>query len=129
MAFPSDALKATPVLAVEPCTARELLLPSLNTPERYGQCEYMLANSPVMFGFRPNIVGTKWENGNGAGSLSECSGAFYSDANKGGSLIHSSGSGDSPAVISLDASLCSAEYVNEGTLQVKALQILCCIKA
>ena len=77
----------------------------------------------------PNIVGTKWENGNGAGSLSECSGAFYSDANKGGSQIHSSGSGDSPAVISLDASLCSAEYVNEGTLQVKALQILCCIKA
>ena len=76
----------------------------------------------------PNIVGTKWENGNGAGSLSECSGAFYSDANKRGSQIHSSGSGDNPAVISLDASLCSAEYVNEGRLQVKALQILCCIK-
>ena len=73
-------------------------------------------------------MGTKWENGNGAGSLSECSGAFYSDANKRGNQIHSSGSGDNPAVISLDASLCSAEYVNEGRLQVKALQILCCIK-
>ena len=89
---------------------------------------YGHAALPEMFGSLPNIVGTKWENGNGAGSLSECSGAFYSDANKRGSQIHSSGSGDSPAVISFDASLCSAEYVNEGTLQVKALQILCCIK-
>ena len=59
----------------------------------------------------------------------ESSGAFYKEVH--GSMIDfaQSRDGNSNTYVGFDASLCSDEYTENGSLQVPALQTLVCIKS
>ena len=79
-----------------------------------------------MFGYPPNIEG---RFGYSAYVFDdEITGAFEQYGNDKEKFPVTNSSGTQIQLFSFDASRCSSEYVNQGKLQPKALNVLVCIK-